>query len=218
MRWVPRVLSQRLLTAVRGKSATVESDVKIAAIDQKTWQKSYLITLSGLGAATAPSHEEIKDSMLNSFRNAGYSSETKLTHLGIFRECHRNGDVHYHVCANLSARCRWLPWKKALAEQNIKAHFSQVQLEGTAKQRKLQYQCMLRYCFVPTAHKPLSSLDPEPLLFHCDGKHPPLLDAIQGQLDAEAVSLALQDQFLQRAQAGRHGPTRFLDSCMHCNC
>ena len=83
MRWVPRVLSQRLLTAVRGKSATVESDVKIAAIDQKTWQKSYLITLSGLGAATAPSHEEIKDSMLNSFRNAGYSSETKVTHTSV---------------------------------------------------------------------------------------------------------------------------------------
>lgn len=77
---------------------------------------------------------------------------------------------------------------------------------------------MLRYCFVPTAHKPLDSLDPEPLLFHCDGKHPPLLDAIQGELDAEAVNLSLQDQFLQRAKAGRHGPTRFLDSCTHCYC
>ena len=84
--------------------------------------------------------------------------------------------------------------EKGLAEQNISAHFSQVQLEGMARQRKLQYQCMLRYCFVPTAHKPLASLDPEPLLFHCDGKHPPLLDAIQGELDAEAVNLFLQDR------------------------
>ena len=218
MKLVPRELSRRLLTAVCGKPATAETDVKVSAIDQKTWQKSYLITISGLGASTAPSHEEIKDSMLNSFRNAGFSNETKVTHLGIFRECHRNGDVHYHVCANLSERCRWLPWKKALAEQNISAHFSQVQLEGMARQRKLQYQCMLRYCFVPTAHKPLASLDPEPLLFHCGGMHPPLLDAIQGELDAEAVNLSLQDQFLQRAQAGRHGPTRFLDSCTHCYC
>ena len=140
MKLVPRELSRRLLTAVCGKPATVETDVKVSAIDQKTWQKSYLITISGLGASTAPSHEEIKDSMLNSFRNAGFSNETKVTHLRIFRECHRNGDVHYHVCANLSERCRWLPWKKALAEQNISAHFSQVQLEGMARQRKLQYQ------------------------------------------------------------------------------
>ena len=113
MKLVPRELSRRLLTAVCGKPATAETDVKVSAIDQKTWQKSYLITISGLGASTAPSHEEIKDSMLNSFRNAGFSNETKVTHLGIFRECHRNGDVHYHVCANLSERCRWLPWKKA---------------------------------------------------------------------------------------------------------
>ena len=152
--------------------------------------------------------------MLQAFREAGYSKETKVTHLAIFRETHRRGGVHFHIATCVSERCRWLPWKKALAKHGIAAHFQHIQIQGWAKHRKMQYQCMLRYCFVPTAKKPLASLDPEPLLYHCSGRHRPLIDAIQGELDAEAITLSVQEKFLQRAEHGKPGESRFQVSCI----
>ena len=79
---------------------------------------------------------------------------------------------------------RWLRWKRALLKHKIKANFNHVELQGIAKQRQRQYESMLKYCWVPSRAKPLCCLDPEPLLYHCNGRHPPLMDAIQGVLDA----------------------------------
>ena len=91
-----------------------------------------------------------------------------MTHLAIFREPHKSGKLHFHACC-LSARVRWLPWKRALLKHKINANFNHVELQGIAKQRQRQYESMLKYCWVPSRAKPLCCLDPEPLLYHCTG-------------------------------------------------
>eukprot|EP00438_Fugacium_kawagutii_P029806 Skav231474 [mRNA] locus=scaffold1100:440184:441149:+ [translate_table: standard] len=177
MKLVPRELSRRLVATTQAKKDLSEQDLKIVHIDCRTWQRAYFITVSGLDTASAPSREDIQSAMLKASEEA-YGQETKVTHLAIFRERHQSGKIHFHIASQLSARCRWVPWKKALMKHSIVAHFNQIET------CRLQYQSMLRYCFVPTNHKPLEGLDQEPLLYHCDGRHPPLMDAIHGSLDA----------------------------------
>eukprot|EP00438_Fugacium_kawagutii_P029496 Skav222722 [mRNA] locus=scaffold2390:65155:66054:- [translate_table: standard] len=216
MKLVPRELSRRLVATTQAKKDLSEPDLKIVHIDFRTWQRAYFITVSGLDAASAPSREDIQSAMLKASEEA-YGQETKVTHLAIFRERHQSGKIHFHIASQLSARCRWVPWKKALMKHSIVAHFNQIET------CRLQYQSMLRYCFVPTNHKPLEGLDQEPLLYHCDGRHPPLMDAIHGSLDAEAVSLSIQDKFLQRGgrtsrfMAPRPGPVCF-ETTSFCLC
>lgn len=216
MKLIPKELARRLVTAVasQSKPQSEAAALQPVGIDSQTYQKSYFVTISGLPESPEPSREEMQRTMLQAFREAGYSKETKVTHLAIFRETHRRGGVHFHIATCVSERCRCLPWKKALAKHGIAAHFQHIQIQGWAKHRKMQYQCMLRYCFVPTAKKPLASLDPEPLLYHCSGRHPPLIDAIQGELDAEAITLSVQEKFLQRAEHGKPGESRFQVSCI----
>ena len=212
MKQVPRELARRLVSTVQAKSKSEEMDeVQVVQIDSRTWQKAYLITVSGLSPTEAPTREELQRTMLKAFRDAEYT-EGKVTHLAIFREPHKSGKLHFHVACCLSVRIRWLPWKRALLKHNINANFNHVELQGIAKQRARQYESMLKYCWVPSRAKPLCCLDPEPLLYHCNGRHPPLMDAIQGTLDAEAISLSIEQKFLQRAQGGKAGPGRFMVS------
>ena len=216
MKLIPKELATRLVSAVKSKRVKAEADAhgKLVRIDSQTMQKSYFVTISGLPSSSAPSREELQQILLTAFQEAHYSTGIQVTHFAIFREPHVSGGLHFHCATSLSQRCRWVPWKKSLEKRNIAAHFSQIQLAETTKHRKQQYAYMLRYCFLPSAHKALGSLDPEPLLYHCDGRHPPLIDAIQGILDAEGVTTSLQEKFLQRVQAGKRGSTRFLETCL----
>lgn len=216
MKLIPKELATRLVSAVKNNRAKGEADAhgKLVRIDSQTMQKSYFVTISGLPSSSAPSREELQEILLTAFQEAQYSTDIQVTHLAIFREPHVSGGLHFHCATSLSQRCRWVPWKKSLEKRNIAAHFSQIQLAETTKHRKQQYSYMLRYCFLPSAHKALGSLDPESLLYHRDGRHPPLIDAIQGILDSEGVTTSLQEKFLQRVQAGKRGSTRFLETCL----
>lgn len=216
MKLIPKELATRLVSAVKNNRAKGEADAhgKLVRIDSQTMQKSYFVTISGLPSSSAPSREELQEILLTAFQEAQYSTDIQVTHLAIFREPHVSGGLHFHCATSLSQWCRWMPWKKSLEKRNIAAHFSQIQLAETTKHRKQQYSYMLRYCFLPSAHKALGSLDPEPLLYHRDGRHPPLIDAIQGILDSEGVTTSLQEKFLQRVQAGKRGSTRFLETCL----
>lgn len=42
-------------------------------------------------------------------------------------------------------------------------------------------------------------------------KHPPLLDAINGELDSTAIEEKVAERFLQRWAAGKRGPSKFSD-------
>ena len=140
MKQVPRELARRLVSTVQAKSKSEEMDeVQVVQIDSRTWQKAYLITVSGLSPTEAPTREELQRTMLKAFAAAEYS-EGKVTHLAIFREPHKSGKLHFHVACCLSARIRWLPWKRALLKHNINANFNHVELQGIAKQRKRQYE------------------------------------------------------------------------------
>ncbi|CAL1147609.1 unnamed protein product, partial [Cladocopium goreaui] len=81
MKQVPRELARRLVSTVQAKSKSEEMDeVQVVQIDSRTWQKAYLITVSGLSPTEAPTREELQRTMLKAFAAAEYS-EGKDIHL-----------------------------------------------------------------------------------------------------------------------------------------
>ncbi|CAK9104411.1 unnamed protein product, partial [Durusdinium trenchii] len=213
MELIPKMLAARLVDAVKKGSKAVEGTlVAPAEIDSQTKQKSYFITISGLPLSGAPSRDEVLDIMLASFKEGGYESSAYLSHVAVFREKHADAEkIHFHICACVSQRIRWVPWAKALRLRGLAPSFSQVVVEDPADHRRKQYSYMLRYCYLPTKRKPLETLDSSPLLWCHQGKHAPLIDAINGVLDAAGVRLDAEDAFLQRVAAGKKGAKRFTD-------
>ena len=211
MELIPKMLAARLVDAVKKGSKAVEGTlVAPAEIDSQTKQKSYFITISGLPLSGAPSRDEVLDIMLASFKEGGYESSAYLSHVAVFREKHADAEkIHFHICACVSQRIRWVPWAKALRLRGLAPSFSQVVVEDPADHRRKQYSYMLRYCYLPTKRKPLETLDSSPLLWCHQGKHAPLIDAINGVLDAAGVRLDAEDAFLQRVAAGKKGAKRF---------
>ena len=220
---IPKELSKRLLQAVGKKSGDKKADAKKSLdktpesepqpIDSQVKQKSYLITLAGLQPDTAPDRQQMLEAVLAAFAAAGYPATALVTHAAVFQEkhCAPAGKIHYHVATSLSECVRWVPWKKELAKKGMACHFAQMAVDDHSKHRKMQYPFMLRYLFLPTRKKPLSTLDRQPVLWCANGqKHAPLMDAINGEVNAVAVEEQVTEQFLQR-HARQRGPAKFSD-------
>ena len=127
MATVPRELSRRLVFAVanpakeQGNKKKQESDPKKLGgpplqgkpvdIDCTTVQKTYLLTVSGLNAASVPEHQEIVNLALQSFVETGYPASVYLTHMAVFREPHQDGGMHFHIATAFSEPFRWIGWK-----------------------------------------------------------------------------------------------------------
>ena len=76
-----------------------------------TVQKTFLLTVSGLNAASVPEHQEIVNLALQSFVEAGYPASVYLTHMAVFREPHQDGGMHFHIATAFSEPFRWIGWK-----------------------------------------------------------------------------------------------------------
>ena len=213
---IPKELSKRLVAAVK-KGSAVESKVADALpseIDSQTKQKSYLITCSGLRPEAAPDRQQMLAVVLAAFTAARYPADCVVTHAAVFLEKHSGTSekVHYHIATQLSACVRWVPWKSALLAAGHACHFSNMAVCNHSQHRRMQYAFMLRYLFLPSQRKPLSSLDRSPLLWCNAGKrHPPLIDAINGQIDSISLEERLEECFLQRHARKRGRPSKFSD-------
>ena len=119
--------------------------------------------------------------------------------------------VHYHVATQLSGCVRWVAWKSAPVARGHSCHFSNMVVCNHSHHRRMQYPFMLRYLYLPTERKPLSSLDRSPVLWCNAGRHPPLMDAINGQIDSIAFQERLEEVFLQRHARKRGRPSKFSD-------
>ena len=206
---VPRELSRRLLLAVKKPQVPTG---RPAQIDSQCVQKTYLLTFSNFDPANAPTREAILQAVLQAFDTADYGATACLTHACVFREQHGNGQWHFHVATALSEPCRWVGWKKELAKCGYVPHFANMHVDDHSKRRKMQYAHMLRYLWLPSEKKGLADLDKDPLLWRSGGhKHPPLLDAINGELDSTAIEEKVAERFLQRWAAGKRGPSKFSD-------
>jgi hypothetical protein len=228
---VPRELSRRLVSAVanpakeQGNKKKQESDPKKLGgpplqgdpvdIDCTTVQKTYLLTVSGLNAASVPEHQEILNLALQSFVEAGYPASVYPTHMAVFREPHQDGGMHFHIATAFSEPFRWIGWKKALQSHGKVVHFSNMAIDHHSRHRQMQYAYMLRYLWLPSKKKPLTALDKEPLLWCRHGKsHPPLLDAINGALSCEAIQEKVAEAFLHRYAVGKRTTAKFtMSSC-----
>ena len=213
---IPKELSKRLVAAVK-KGSAVESKVADALpseIDSQTKQKSYLITCSGLRPEAAPDRQQMLAVVLAAFTAARYPADCVVTHAAVFLEKHSGTSekVHYHIATQLSACVRWVPWKSALLAAGHACHFSNMAVCNHSQHRRMQYAFMLRYLFLPSQRKPLSSLDRSPVLWCNAGKrHPPLMDAINGQIDSISLEERLEECFLQRHARKRGRPSKFSD-------
>ena len=163
-------------------------------------KKTYLLTVSGLNAASVPEHQEIVNLALQSFVEAGYAASVYLTHMAVFREPHQDGGMYFHIAPAFSEPFRWIGWKipcRAMVKSS---------------NQQMQYAYMLHYLLVPSKEKPLTALDKEPLLLCRHGKsHPPLLNAINGALSCEAIQENVAEAFLQKYAAGKRTTAKFTD-------
>lgn len=205
---VPKELSRRLLLAVSKPPPDAGMPERI---DSQCVQKTYLLTFSNLDPGNAPTRETILQIVLKAYEAADYGGSV-LTHAGVFREWHRNGQCHFHVATALSEPCRWAGWKREIQKLGYVVHFSNMAIENHSKHRKMQYSHMLRYLWLPSPKKALSELDKDPLLWcHGGRKHPALVDAINGTLDSASIEEKVADNFLQRYAAGKRGPCKFSE-------
>ena len=221
METIPKELSKRLLQAVGKKSVDQKKGTKSVSetqepepkqIDSQIKQKSYLITWSGLRADSSPDRQAVLEAVLSAFTSAGYGATAIVTHAAVFQEKHvEPGKIHYHIATSLSECVRWLAWKKELAKKDMICHFSQMSVADHSQHRRMQYPLMLRYLFLPTSAKPLHMLDRMPVLWTHKGKHPPLMDAINGQITATGLEEAMEEAFLQKKARQKNGPGRFGD-------
>lgn len=206
---VPKELSRRLIATVKMPKLAPGLPT---SIDSQCVQKTYLLTFSNMDPATAPTRQGILDVTLQTFDAAGYGSDVSVTHACVFREPHSNGQWHFHVAVALSVPCRWRGWQKEFVKAGFTPHFANIAVHDHSQHRRMQYAHMLRYLWLPSEKKGLSTLDKDPLLW-CSGgqKHPPLLDAVNGVLDSAAVEEKAAERFLQRWSAGKRGPCKFTD-------
>ena len=112
------------------------------------------------------------------------SGSVTLELASVFAEFHKAdaegaAHKHYHVGVKSAQPFRFLPVKRALLHDfGLASHWSCTH-EG--------YWSVIRYCFVPSPQKPRAALDPSPLVWAREGKHPPLLECCHEPLQAEAL-------------------------------
>ena len=154
---VPRELSRRLVSAVanpakeQGNKKKQESDPKKLGgpplqgdpvdIDCTTVQKTYLLTVSGLNAASVPEHQEILNLALQSFVEVGYPASVYPTHMAVFREPHQDGGMHFHIATAFSEPFRWIGWKcekSAVHRSEVRSNASTKFLQNYAGRRVRQ--------------------------------------------------------------------------------
>lgn len=79
-----------------------------------------------------------------------------------------------------TAQLSWLAW---LLQNN--PHTELVALSSVLQSR---YHSVVAYCYLPSATKPLSQLDPTPYVWAADGQHPSLAEASRKPVNAKGVA------------------------------
>lgn len=122
--------------------------------------------------------------------------------MSVFRECHSDGAVHFHVALKGSKQFYFSRVKAHLLDQKcLASHWS---LTHTG------YASMIAYCYIPSEKKPLVQLDPEPFLWAADGEHPSLAEASREPVNAKALAAARESARRARAEASK-SEQRFQD-------
>ena len=174
----------------------------------------YLVTFSALlnqGASpelrdpTSLSREEVKTAVLDAVANlvqvennsrGGRPRTRALTaqKLVVVQEEHEDREAcHYHVALKLSAETRFLPLKEALRQRSkLASHWST---------SHTQMWSAVRYCVVPTDHKP--QVDQTPLVWTSDGKELNLFEEAQEPFNAKALKKRREMLSLAPAPEGK---------------
>ena len=190
-------------------------------------QRIYMITLphprqefASTGERLIPpgslSKPEVLERILDAFSQPIYTDARSLMSGyfvkplmgGVFREAHAptpdGVETHDHLPFVAEASYRFLPVKRALlVRHGLASHWSPA---------KAGYHGFIRYLVMPSPpKKPLAALDPEPLLWHAEGVHPPLQDCVHPPITAAAWSAKRFKLEIKAAERGKADPK--LNEC-----
>lgn len=143
------------------------------------------------------SREEIKNAFLSAIHDTNAAKQTPVVILllVVFREHHAGGEVHYHVASSANRQYRFGPPKRALLEKfGLATHWSTVHDH---------YASTVAYGYLPSPHKPMSELDPVPLLWSASGTHPPLSEASRPPVNAMLIAKMREAARLARSEKGK---------------
>ena len=175
----------------------------------------YLVTIPALKPEAAVrgyvcpstwSHDEMLRVFLTIFQHGQEVADNslKLDFLSIFRERHaaaadgQLGPYHWHIALKASRSFRFSPYKRALhMNHGLATHWSCTHTG---------YWSAVRYGFMPSPHKPQSSLDPHPCTWARLGQHPPLFEAAQEPVTASALSRRREKKVKEAAAKGKPEP------------
>ena len=128
----------------------------------------------------------------------------QIKQLTVFREYHMGvnggrGQMHYHVAVLFHTSVRFTPFKRALLwVHGLATHWS---CSHTG------YWSAVRYGRMQTPEKPLATLDPAPLCWAANGRHPPIDRCVHEPTTASALD-ARRVRLEQAASARGKAPPR----------
>lgn len=151
------------------------------------------------------SHDDVLRVFLSVFQEYGQANNSKvgLESLVVFRERHSGqdgvvGPYHWHIALKASRSFRFNPYKRELhVRHGLASHWSTTHTG---------YWSAVRYGFMPSPHKPQAELDPEPSMWARVGEHPPLFEACQEPMSAQALSRRRETKVKDAASRGKAEP------------
>ena len=183
-----------------------DSEEDLGVEDPKKPKKVYLVTLprpKGAAKDGAPlkppsdyTRKQIAEALLAAVAktDAGRLEPLKVEKLCVFREKHKDGDLHDHVGLLADRAFRFAPVKKILLQDySLASHWSC---------SHVGYASCVAYGYTPTQKKPFEELDKEPYLWP-EGTHPPLSVASRAPVTAEAIAAAQEVARLSRSEEGK---------------
>ena len=176
----------------------------------------YLVTLphprevgapaGNLRCTSTMTPEELKNMIIDAIRHPVYvdagaahrTSTIDVVKLVVYRELHaadENGVAHphFHIALQLTSPCRFVAFKRALAQRYYVASHWSCSHDG--------YWSAVRYGYFPTPKKPRSSLDAKPLAWSSQGDHPDLFEASQEPVTVAAMRRRREQKVLSANEA-----------------
>ena len=194
---------------VLGEEAPADSKLMVYLITFAYPKKALSVDGYVLVASSASTKTEIMAKVLDACYNPdsrnpanAESVSVDINRSGVWREWHKQGDdgqwhQHDHVPVLAFGSFRYLAVKRALQKRHgLASHWS----------KHPGYWSMVRYLSMPSPTKPMSSLDPWPVLWQKGGVHPPVIDCCYAPVTAKASEAKRLKMVHEAAETGAKEP------------